>query len=70
MKTLEVIDIAQLDSVSGGQAKQIFSPCPAILSKTVGELSSNGTDLALAMEQCGVKKPSAKQLRNARSIRF
>ena len=64
MKTIESIDTAALETVTGG----IFSPCPAILSKKLGEASQR--DLAMAKAQCGVKMPTRKQINDASHIRF
>jgi len=64
MNSLASIDTAALETVTGG----VFSPCPAILAKTLGQASQK--DIAMAKAQCGVRLPTSKQINDASHIRF
>ena len=64
MKTIESIDIAALETVTGG----VHSPCPAIRATPFGELSKK--DIAMGFAQCQVPQPSKKMIDAAKQIRY
>jgi hypothetical protein len=65
MKTIDSLD---LDSVTGGNGMGIVSPCFSLSQKKLLDASSD--DIAQAKVSCGLKLPTARQIRNARNRRF
>ena len=64
---MKTIDIALLDSVTGG----FVSPCmPGGSLSKISVLDASQNDLAVAVAQCGKKLPTKAQLKAAGHIRF
>jgi len=68
---MKTIDIALLDSVTGGQEAGFVSPCmPGGELSKISLLDASQKDIALAVAQCGKKLPTKAQLKAAGQIRF
>jgi hypothetical protein len=66
---MKTIDILALDSVTGGRSPMgIVSPCFSLSQKKL--LSATSDDIAQAKVSCGLKLPTAKQIKAARDRRF
>jgi hypothetical protein len=68
MVTMKTIDTISLDSVIGGAGMGIVSPCISLSQKKL--LNATSDDIAQAKVSCGLKLPTAKQIRDARDRRF
>jgi hypothetical protein len=68
MTKLSTLD---LESITGG----VFTPCPSLDNKTLAELRAEGEagmrrDLAQSAVSCGLKLPTAADIKRAKEIRF
>ena len=66
-QTFEGIDEAALEQLRGGQMGFV-SPCPSIKATPAGQLSRS--QMALGQAQCGLPRPTLKEVNKAKKILF